>query len=841
MSKRREYLRKLLEKSISRPIANVVDFSALRELLIASIEHFEMHQSADDQNICRTFSQLDSSQEQVGNDFIAIQIDDEILTPTPQSSEDNSLENVDGTITKTIIIQKFDMVTSSLTSSISTAQEDVISGKIVPKCDKTESQTELKIESKNESQIKSQPTLIKHELETAIPKDDQNDGQLEKPCPGKAVEEKSDEKSNPQIFAAKDEEKTEINISAEQIILVENAKIGSGFVVSNANSDDRQIAKEGSSVREFNSPDKESQSIGTLGSEAIKIVAENNYYAEKIAAEFEKNEIIIKGKEITPPLVHEENIDDLTSPIAEDALKLTKSIKEHNEPASESIKKDILSEGNETCYDVKRSETIIHVDNIRSDNSSAEYQSESKQIEIGKEQHKLTSEVESNEQTDSESLANIESTSKDATESINAESQAKEMLADDDTKSNDISNVKAEQALTQDNEDSLLVTEDTSIPVQMATEGVDEEKANQKMNEFKTMESTREENIKSSPAVVAKTSENDAECIDNIKNEKIDTSQKVEPHGIEPEQAEINKGNDEILAIDVVEANEENAHNNKIQSSTEILMSDRDENYIESISETEMNDEKFVSLIDFPAEETLDNSSTQVIADNTAQSQEIKHDMKDETCSKAVVVASAESQAPTKKIDASLAKPAKKTFNRIEKPETEAKVQQNDFVLRDEKKTKKKQIETLLSKPIRKASNRIKRLQEIARELKSSVDESSRKILNDASTTKSKKAIEKTEQSKSRKFAAEWKKGKQKTKANVFVQALKQFGKSSLEIVPSSGQKYATHCDRFGCNALNNLNECTKRGAVICYCSCAFEKSTDGRTYHVVCQCCEST
>lgn len=149
MANTREYLHHLLAKAISHPVPAHIDFRALRQLLEASIElRCDKHQSSDEcDSNCVNISEI--LKDQVSLDLQTVQSEDEdAFSPKSIDQDEFPLENVDGTITKTVIIQKLDMVTNKLTSSIS-KQESLILAENVQKSDKTEPEkTPTNIEKK---------------------------------------------------------------------------------------------------------------------------------------------------------------------------------------------------------------------------------------------------------------------------------------------------------------------------------------------------------------------------------------------------------------------------------------------------------------------------------------------------------------------------------------------------------------------------------------------------------------------------------------------------------------------------------------------------------------------
>ncbi|XP_055299401.1 putative surface cell antigen sca1 [Sitodiplosis mosellana] len=126
-SKQKQRLRDLLKKAISQPKADVVDFQALRELLEASIDlKYERDRARvsvipSRAVIDRTDSKTEISQDQASASFHAVHSDDEPFTA--RSTDSFGSQKGEGTVTKTVIIQKLDLATDTFTSSISTNQE----------------------------------------------------------------------------------------------------------------------------------------------------------------------------------------------------------------------------------------------------------------------------------------------------------------------------------------------------------------------------------------------------------------------------------------------------------------------------------------------------------------------------------------------------------------------------------------------------------------------------------------------------------------------------------------------------------------------------------------------
>lgn len=126
MSVTKETLRDLLEKAISHP-AEIVNFRELQSFLAASIDFCSQQASrnkikSDDQ----LFEVPECSTELVFTDQRA-----ETIEIAPDSDKDtvlieNNVENVEGSITKTLIIQKLDLATDSVTLSIVSEQAQAV-------------------------------------------------------------------------------------------------------------------------------------------------------------------------------------------------------------------------------------------------------------------------------------------------------------------------------------------------------------------------------------------------------------------------------------------------------------------------------------------------------------------------------------------------------------------------------------------------------------------------------------------------------------------------------------------------------------------------------------------
>lgn len=129
MSNRKSYLRELLKRAISQPKADVVDFQALRELLDASIDlkYEKKHSriSVIPSHIDRTDSQPNVSQAQASTSLQPVLSDEDPSTCRTDCSDFSDAPIEDGSVTKTVIIQKLDLATNTLTSSISTGKEQL--------------------------------------------------------------------------------------------------------------------------------------------------------------------------------------------------------------------------------------------------------------------------------------------------------------------------------------------------------------------------------------------------------------------------------------------------------------------------------------------------------------------------------------------------------------------------------------------------------------------------------------------------------------------------------------------------------------------------------------------
>lgn len=118
MSTTKQRLQELLKKAISQPKADRVDFQALRELLEASID-------LKIESECSRVSLVPSSavSTETTSEFHAVQSDEEPISPKSTDCDESNSQRGEGTVTKTVIIQKLDLATDTLTSSISTNQD----------------------------------------------------------------------------------------------------------------------------------------------------------------------------------------------------------------------------------------------------------------------------------------------------------------------------------------------------------------------------------------------------------------------------------------------------------------------------------------------------------------------------------------------------------------------------------------------------------------------------------------------------------------------------------------------------------------------------------------------
>lgn len=121
MSYSKQHLEQLLAKAIPTSGTNHVDFRALRELLEASID---LRVGKDVESIDSKFEQ-NRLNYQSSSGICSVKSDADSLSSTFDAGfEDLAFENVEGTITKTVIIQKLDTTTDALTSSILVEREN---------------------------------------------------------------------------------------------------------------------------------------------------------------------------------------------------------------------------------------------------------------------------------------------------------------------------------------------------------------------------------------------------------------------------------------------------------------------------------------------------------------------------------------------------------------------------------------------------------------------------------------------------------------------------------------------------------------------------------------------